>query len=147
MKAETKESVANKVKSLRAEIAKDKADKVADGRKSGQVPASATTESQGETRAGGDKVVRVWDVPEEFEAVDFHRGGAGHARKAEGPGSQVVGGPRFNREGAGRGHGRDGAGGGKGLHAESPRPGKRPGSEQAEGRLRRPVRLGSGARG
>ena len=71
MKMETKDSVTTKVKAIRAEMAKDKADKVADGRKSGQAATQATSEGQGETRAGGDKVVRVWDIPDKFEAVDF----------------------------------------------------------------------------
>ena len=84
MKAETKDTVAAKVKAIRAEIAKDKADKIADGRKSGQNPPPAA-DSQGETRAGGDKVVRVWDVPEEFEAVDFTTAEQDMREKLKGP--------------------------------------------------------------
>ena len=60
MKPETKESATDKIKVLRSTVAKDKADKV-DGRKAGQVDdAEAAVEDA--TRAGGEKVVRIWDV-------------------------------------------------------------------------------------
>ena len=65
MKAETRESAAEKIKGLRAAVAADKATKVADGRKSGE---SAENE---ETRAGGNKTLKFHEVPEEFEAIDF----------------------------------------------------------------------------
>ena len=54
MRAETRESVAEKIKSLRAGVAKDRAEKVTEGRKSS---GQETTESQ-DARAGGVKQVQ-----------------------------------------------------------------------------------------
>ena len=86
MKMETKESAQAKIKALRTELAKDKAEKIADGRKSGQgLSARETDNGTGETRAGGDKVVRVWDVPEEFEAVDYTLAEYDMREKVKGP--------------------------------------------------------------
>ena len=86
MKMETKESVQAKIKALRTEMAKDKAEKIADGRKSGQgLSTSETDNGTGETRAGGDKVVRVWDVPGEFEAVDYTLAEHDAREKVKGP--------------------------------------------------------------
>ncbi|CAE7778356.1 unnamed protein product [Symbiodinium sp. CCMP2592] len=67
MRAETKESVTEKIKALRAAVAKDRASKVSDGRKSGQ---PADEGAPASTRAGGD-AVRFAEVPEEFDVVDF----------------------------------------------------------------------------
>ena len=66
MKPETKESAAEKIKTIRAAVAKDKASKITD-RKSGH----GEEEPQGETRAGGEKVVQFEEIPEEFGAVDY----------------------------------------------------------------------------
>ena len=68
MKPETKESVAEKIKVLRATAAKDRASKVADGRKSGQ---GAEEGEAASTRAGGEKQVQFTEVPSEFDVVDY----------------------------------------------------------------------------
>ncbi|CAE7364654.1 unnamed protein product, partial [Symbiodinium sp. CCMP2456] len=65
MRPETKESVGEKIKLLRAAVIKDRVSKV--DRKSGQ----GEEENPAETRAGGDKAVQFSDVPEEFAAVDY----------------------------------------------------------------------------
>ena len=71
MKPETKESVTEKIKNLRASVAADKNAKVADGRKAGD------EDPKGDTRAGGEKAIQFHDVPEEFEAVDYTAAEAG----------------------------------------------------------------------
>ena len=84
MKAETRESATDKIRNLRAGVAKDKAEKVANGRKSGQGEPTETADG-GATRAGGEKVVRIWDVPEEFEAIDFTQAESDMREKLQGP--------------------------------------------------------------
>ena len=86
MKAETRESATDKIRNLRAGVAKDKAEKVASGRKSGQGEPAETADG-GATRAGGEKVVRIWDVPEEFEAVDFTQAESDMRETLQGPDS------------------------------------------------------------
>ena len=80
MKAETKETVATKIKELRAHMAKDKNEKAAEGRKNKGPKAGhdedekdPQREPQEAGRAGGatqQRKVRIWDVPEEFH-VDY----------------------------------------------------------------------------
>ena len=65
MRPETKESVTEKIKLLRAAVIKDRVSKI--DRKSGQ----GEEETPAETRAGGDKALQFSDVPEEFAAVDY----------------------------------------------------------------------------
>ena len=65
LKMETKESVSEKIKALRNEVAKDKANKIADGKRAG-----AEDDKGNATRAGGGKTVQFWDVAEEFEAME-----------------------------------------------------------------------------
>ena len=64
LKIETKETVNDKIKALRTGMAKDKADKVVDGKRAGSDADKGET-----TRAGGEKVVQFWDVPEEFLSI------------------------------------------------------------------------------
>ena len=67
MKRETRESVAEKIKALRAGVAKDRASKL-EGRKSGQ--ATEVEDKPASTRAGGEAVVPT-EIPAEFGIVDF----------------------------------------------------------------------------
>jgi len=81
MKAETKDSVAVKVKDLRAKVEKDKGDKIQDGKRrttkagqnhdAGDSKPSEEQEAAG-SKAGGavEKTVRFWEPPEEFK-VDY----------------------------------------------------------------------------
>eukprot|EP00435_Cladocopium_sp_Y103_P056630 s604_g19.t1 len=78
MKPETKESVAAKIKDLRAQVARDKSSKIADSKRKGEKAGAdeETQRSPEQTKAGGttgEKVVRFWDVPEEFQ-VDYTKG-------------------------------------------------------------------------
>ena len=79
MKIETKEGVNQKIKDLRAFMAKDKAEKTQDGKRRGE---RAGAESEGadqvredSSKAGGheEKRVRFWEAPEEFR-VDYTKG-------------------------------------------------------------------------
>ena len=80
MKPETKDTVNEKIWTLRAHLEKDKAEKVQDGKrraqKAGQTKeAEADKEAQAgeDSKAGGasqERRVRFWDVPEEFK-VDY----------------------------------------------------------------------------
>ena len=74
MKAETKESVEQKIKDLRKAIALDKADKIAKPkRKAGENGPANQGEAEDSGKAGGQssRAVRFWDVPEKLEAVDY----------------------------------------------------------------------------
>ena len=80
MKQETKDTVDQKIKQLRSGILADKADKVAKPkRKAGEGLADGQNDSNknsdekdGSGKAGGrQSSVRFWEVPEEFEAVDY----------------------------------------------------------------------------
>ena len=77
MKAETKESVAAKIKEIRAKVEKDKGDKIQDGRRrSGARPNPEEEKPKEEpetgSKAGGApvKAVRFWEPPTEFY-VDY----------------------------------------------------------------------------
>ena len=80
MRIETKESVNQKIKDLRAQVAKDKADKIQDGKRRVGKTADAGAGTETERvdtggKAGGQldgkaQQVRFWDVPEEF-LVDY----------------------------------------------------------------------------
>lgn len=70
MKAETDKTAETKIRELRQAIAADRASKTAKPkRKAGENGASPEGETS-EVKAGGS-TVRFWDVPEEFEAVDY----------------------------------------------------------------------------
>ena len=112
MKPETKEGVNQKIKDLRAQIAKDKSEKIQDGkRKVGKNPdtVSSGVEGEGEnpgTKAGGQidgsSKVRFWDVPEEF-MVDYTKD-EDLATLVQGPSetwSEDVYQPRLQHEGRG----------------------------------------------
>lgn len=69
MKLEPKEKVAEKIKSIRAAAAADKASKIKDGvRRAGQ---GETVEDSGEPRAGGTGGRVTFAVPEAIKEVDF----------------------------------------------------------------------------
>ena len=84
MRPETKETATEKIKKLRAAVAKDKNDKIADGRKSGHA-ANDGTEAADNTRAGGEKVVKFWEPPEKFEAIDYTLAERDMREKVKGP--------------------------------------------------------------
>ena len=67
MKCETRESVVEKIKALRAGVVKDRASKL-EGRKSGQ--ATEAEDKPASTRAGGEAAVPI-EIPAEFGIVDF----------------------------------------------------------------------------
>ena len=71
MKAETKETAAEKIKEIWAGVAKDKAAKVQDGkdrRRAGQGEGGKDGDPEGPEKAGG----RVhWEAPEEMVQVDY----------------------------------------------------------------------------
>ena len=71
MKAETKDTAAEKIKEIRAGVAKDKAAKVQDGkdrRRAGQGEGAKEGDPEGPEKAGG----RVhWEAPEEMIQVDY----------------------------------------------------------------------------
>ena len=72
MKAETKETAAEKIKEIRAGVAKDKASKVQDGkdrRRAGHGD-QPQGEAEGHEKAGGHHGVR-WEAPEEMVQVDY----------------------------------------------------------------------------
>lgn len=74
MHLETKESAEHKIKELRTGVATDKAEKMAKPkRKAGEAEAQSGHEEGDGGKAGGTTYqrVRFWDVPEEFEAVDY----------------------------------------------------------------------------
>ena len=79
MKIESKDSVNQKIRDLRAGITKDKAEKTQDGRRRAEragAEAEENPSSREETsRAGGheERRVRFWDAPEEFR-VDYTKG-------------------------------------------------------------------------
>ena len=78
MKAETKETVEQKIRDLRAAVQADKAEKMAKPRRKageGESEPPAPGETTQDGKAGGQigPTVRFWDVPEEFEAVDYTR--------------------------------------------------------------------------
>ena len=71
MKAETKESAVEKIKEIRAGVAKDKAAKVQDGkdrRRAGQGDPAKEGEAEGPEKAGGQV---HWEAPEEMVQVDY----------------------------------------------------------------------------
>ena len=71
MKAETKESAAEKIKEIRAGVAKDKAAKVQDGkdrRRAGQGDPAKEGDAEGPEKAGGQV---HWEAPEEMVQVDY----------------------------------------------------------------------------
>ena len=76
MRAETKESAEEKIKQFRAEIAKDKAEKIGKAaRRAGDVTTDqeepkGVSEESSTSKAGGEQRVRFWEVPEEFD-VDY----------------------------------------------------------------------------
>ena len=76
MRAETRETAEEKIRQLRAEISKDKAEKSGkSARRAGDLVGPADgNEPEGDegatSKAGGDQRVRFWEVPEEFE-VDY----------------------------------------------------------------------------
>ena len=74
MRLETKESAEYKIKELRTGVATDKTEKMAKPkRKAGEAEAQSGPEEGDGGKAGGTTYqrVRFWDVPEEFEAVDY----------------------------------------------------------------------------
>ena len=73
MKAETKETVDQKIKEIRASIQADKADKVAKPKRKAGEGEGPRNDEPTDGKAGGqcESKVRFWDVPEEFEAVDY----------------------------------------------------------------------------
>jgi hypothetical protein len=73
MKAETKETVDQKIKEIRASIQADKADKVAKPKRKAGEGEGPRSDEPTDGKAGGQREskVRFWDVPEEFEAVDY----------------------------------------------------------------------------
>ena len=78
MKAETKDTVEHKVKQLRAGIQADKSEKMSKPkRKAGEtsdeskIPPPNATSDEASKAGGSQREVRFWDVPEEFEAVDY----------------------------------------------------------------------------
>ena len=81
MKIETRESVNQKIKDLRAYMAKDRAEKTQDGKRRGDRAGADPTKESGEggqedsTKAGGHdkRKVRFWEAPEEFK-VDYTKG-------------------------------------------------------------------------
>lgn len=72
MKVETKESAEQKIKDLRAQVHADRAEKTKSKRKAGD-GGEPGEQGNAETakKAGGSGRVRFWEVPEEFEAVDY----------------------------------------------------------------------------
>ena len=77
MKQETKESVVQKVKDLRAKLLKDKTEKIGEGRKKAGKTGEGSNEDnrKEDSHAGGQdlgeaRTVRFWEVPEAFE-VDY----------------------------------------------------------------------------
>lgn len=76
MRAETRETAEEKIRQLRAEISKDKAEKSGKpARRAGDLVGPADGNEPGgdegaTSKAGGDQRVRFWEVPEEFE-VDY----------------------------------------------------------------------------
>ena len=84
MRAETRETAAEKIRKLRTSVAKDKADKVADGQRKSGAAAEENVEGA-ETRAGGDKVLRIWEAPEELEAVNYTAAEQDMREKVKGP--------------------------------------------------------------
>ena len=89
MKAETKESAAEKMKEIRAGVAKDKAAKVQDGkdrRRAGQGEGTKEGEPEGPEKAGG----RVhWEAPEAMIQVDYTHQEKEFADLVAGPDSSV----------------------------------------------------------
>ena len=81
MKIETRESANQKIKDLRAYMAKDRAEKTQDGKRRGDRAGADNTKESGEggqedsTKAGGHdkRKVRFWEAPEEFK-VDYTKG-------------------------------------------------------------------------
>eukprot|EP00435_Cladocopium_sp_Y103_P064105 s1381_g25.t1 len=80
MKLESQESVTTKIKEIRAKMAKEKQEKILDGKKKGRAGASEEVETSKEEqttdgKAGeqDEKKVRFWEPPEEF-VVDFTQG-------------------------------------------------------------------------
>ena len=73
MKTETKETVDQKIKEIRASIQADKADKVAKPKRKAGEGEGPRSDEPTDGKAGGQREskVRFWDVPEEFEAVDY----------------------------------------------------------------------------
>ena len=74
MKIETKESIEHKIKEIRAAIQADKAEKMSKPkRKAGEGDGQPPAEPAPDGKAGGQRAttVRFWDIPEEFEAVDY----------------------------------------------------------------------------
>lgn len=70
MKQETKETVEQKIKDLRAAMQADKSEKMKPKRKASGAPAQ-DADLEMDKKAGGQHKVRFWEVPEEFEAVDY----------------------------------------------------------------------------
>ena len=72
MKAETRDSVTTKIKELRVAMAKDKRDKIGDGKKRSQrAGTGGEADTAAEGRAGGAEARKMqFDVPEEFH-VDY----------------------------------------------------------------------------
>ena len=74
MRAETKETVEEKIKQFRAEILKDRQEKTGKtARRAGDATGAPSDEGKEEaatSKAGGEQRVRFWEVPEEFN-VDY----------------------------------------------------------------------------
>ena len=103
MKAETKESAAEKMKDIRAGVAKDKAAKVQDGkdrRRAGQGENLGSGEPEIHEKAGG----RVsWKAPEEMVQVDYTSQEKDFAELVSGPDHSIYGHvPREAKAHAGR---------------------------------------------
>jgi len=75
MKAENKETVEQKIKEIRASLQADKAEKMSKPKRKAGEGENPVAEEVGTGKAGGQREprVRFWDVPVEFEAVDYTR--------------------------------------------------------------------------
>ena len=88
MKQETKETAQEKIKELRAQVAKDKDSKVKEGqdrRRDQKSGGDKPSEKAEESRAGGV----TWEAPEEMRNVDYTEQEAEFAEMVEGPNDKI----------------------------------------------------------